>query len=79
MSRVLIVNCHMDNSAYAVAADIGNPKAVHKLIVTRRHRVAIHLGNDSVTANLLDIGYPAAVDHPAICLLQALTDGMAGG
>ena len=57
----------------------GDPDPVHELVVAGGHGVAIHLGQDAVAGDLLDLPHPAAVQGFAIGLLEALADGVGGG
>ena len=43
-----------------------DPQTIHELVVSSRDLMIIHCGNHSVAAELLNIGYTAAVDFHAI-------------
>ena len=50
----------------AVAGDVGNAQAIHQLIVAGRDLNAVHLCDDAVAADFLDLGDPGTVDLLAV-------------
>ena len=57
----------------------GTPSRSISLSLPAATGMAVHLGDDAVAADLLDIRHPAAVDLLAVGPLQALADGVGGG
>ena len=78
MTGIFTVNRHVDDRADAVAVLIADSELPHQLAVARRHGVSVDLCHDPVAADLLDIAHAAAVDFPAVGLLQALADRVGG-
>lgn len=62
MAGVFAVNGHMDDGSHAVAVDVVHTDTLHQFVITRGHGVSVHLGNDAVAADLLNVADPAAVD-----------------
>ena len=46
-----------------------DPQTIHELVVSSRDLMIIHCGDDTVAAELLNIGYTAAVNFHAIGFL----------
>ena len=69
MPGIFPVNRHVNNGAYAVARNSLDPQTIHELVVTSCHLMTVHRSDDTVAAELLNIGYTAAVDFHAIGFL----------
>ena len=79
MAGIGSVNGDVNNGPHLPAGDVFNLKTVHQLVVSHSHNFFIHLGDNAVAADLLDVADPAAVQLETVSLLQALADGMGGG
>ena len=79
MACVCPVDRHMDDGSRAVTGDIGNAQAIHQLVISRSHLLAVHPGDDTVSADLLNVRHPGAVNLPAVSPPQAPADGMGRG
>ena len=79
VTGVLAVHGHVDDGADAVTVVVGDAKLRHELAVAGGNGYAVHHGGDAVAAELLHLRDAAAVDGPAVGLLQALADGVGGG
>ena len=69
MPGIFPVNRHVNNGAYAVARNSLDPQTIHELVVSSCDLMIIHCGNHSVAAELLNIGYTAAVDFHTVGFL----------
>ena len=78
VAGISAIDGHVDDGARAVAGDMLHPQPFHELVVSRGHLHAVHLGDDAIAADLLNVGNPAAVDFPAVGFPQTLADGMGG-
>ena len=72
------VDGDVDDRPNTVAVMVGDVLLPHELAVAHQNGVPVDLGADTVSADLLNIRHPAAVDLPAIGPLQAFADGVAG-
>ena len=79
MPGVLPVERHMDDRARAAAGDERHAKLIHELVVARGDAHAIHRGEHSAAADLLDVGDAGAVGFLAVVAADALADGVGGG
>ena len=75
MPGIFPVNRHVNNGAYAVARNSLDPQTIHELVVSSRDLMIIHCGDDTVAAELLNIGYTAAVNFHAIGFCKLLLMG----
>ena len=78
MSGVFAIDGHMDDGPHTVAGKIGNPQPVHQLIVSDGYLQTIHLGDDAVSADFLNVADTGAVNLFSVGPLQAFADGMGG-
>ena len=78
MSGVFAVDRHVDDRSGAVAVDEGYAQAFHKLVVAGGYFYAVHLGNNSVAADFLNVADTASVRLLAVGTAQALAYRMGG-
>ena len=62
VARIGPVYRNMDDGAHMVAGDGFNSQTAHQFVIACGHRKAIYFGRDAVSADLLDVRDPAAVD-----------------
>ena len=78
MSCIFSIDCHVDDGAHLMTADVLDVQAVHQLVIAGCNLHTIHRSDDAVAADFLHIGHTAAVQLLAVCPLQALADWMRG-
>ena len=64
---------HMNDGAGTVAGNVRNPEIGHKAVVAHGDIHAVHRRQDAVSAALLDVLHPAAVNLFAVGPLEALS------
>lgn len=74
MPRILSINCHMDNGSGLMTVNVRNVQMLHQFGVAGCNLHAVHLGNDAVSADLLNIADTGAIRFLSIGPLQALAD-----
>ena len=76
MTCIFSIHSHMDNRSYMMALFVRNTKTVHQLRVAGSYRHTVHLCNNTVSTDFLNVCDTAAVNWLAICFLKALADGV---
>ena len=69
MPGIFPVNRHVNDGAYAVARNRLNAQTIHELVISSRDLMIVHCGDHAVAAELLNIGYTAAVDFHTVGFL----------
>ena len=66
---IFAVNRHVNDRPHTMARNSLDAQTIHELVVSGRHLMAVHRCNHAVAAELLNIGYTAAVDFHTVGFL----------
>ena len=78
MTGIVTVYRHVNDGADVMAGDEVDAEPLHQLVIACGDFHTVHLGNHTVAADLLNVGYPAAIDRLAVGTLQAAANGVRG-
>ena len=78
MTGIAAVYRHVNDGADVMTGNEVDAEPLHQLVIACGNFYTVHLGNHTVAADFLNVGYPAAVDRLAVGTLQAAADGVRG-